>query len=96
MNQSKDGGKVPILGDLPLIGGLFRSIDNSDVQTKLYIFVKANILRPDGFKGGLPDLERISERNRLAFEKSEKKFQEYEQMPGKSEAMDPLRVLEFE
>ena len=60
VDQGKKGGKVPILGDLPLIGGLFRSINNSDVQTKLYIFVKANILRPKGFKEGLPDLERIS------------------------------------
>ena len=26
LNQTKGGGKVPILGDLPLIGGLFRSV----------------------------------------------------------------------
>ncbi|MHC4530197.1 MAG: secretin N-terminal domain-containing protein [Planctomycetota bacterium] len=96
LNQDKDGSKVPILGDIPLVGGLFRTIDNSDLQTKLYIFVKANILRPDETEG-LPDLERISERNRLAFERHEQKFQEYEQWPGiKPEPMDPLRVLEAE
>jgi general secretion pathway protein D len=35
MNQSKGGSKVPILGDIPLIGGLFRTINNEDVQSKL-------------------------------------------------------------
>ena len=97
LDQDKDGAKVPILGDIPLIGGLFRSIDNSNTESKLYIFVKANILRPSEREKGLPDLERISERNRLAFEKHEKNFQEYEQWTGiKSEPMDPLKVLEAE
>ena len=97
LDQDKDGGKVPILGDIPLIGGLFRNIDNSDIQTKLYIFVKANILRPSEIETGLPDLERISERNRVAFERAEKGFQESEQWPGaRYEPMDPLRVLEAE
>jgi len=41
MNQVKGGSKVPILGDIPLIGGLFRSINNEDTQSKLYVFVKA-------------------------------------------------------
>jgi general secretion pathway protein D len=97
LDQSKNGKKVPILGDIPLVGGLFRTIDNSDIQSKLYIFVKANILRPSEFKPGLPDLEKISERNRMAFEKSEKTFQQYEQWPGlKPEPMEPERVLEAE
>ena len=41
LNQSKGGAKVPLLGDIPLIGGLFRSINNSDIQNKLYVFVKS-------------------------------------------------------
>ncbi|KPK24486.1 MAG: hypothetical protein AMJ70_01815, partial [Dehalococcoidia bacterium SG8_51_3] len=44
--QSKGGGKVPILGDLPLLGGLFRNASNASVQSRLYVFVKAHILRP--------------------------------------------------
>jgi len=97
LDQGKDGGKVPILGDIPIVGGLFRNIDNSDIESKLYIFVKANILRPSEVEKGLPDLKRISDRNRMAFETSEKKFQQYEQWPGaKSEPMDPLHVLEAE
>ena len=97
LNQSKGGTKVPFLGDIPIIGGLFRSTENSARDSKLYVFVKANILRPDETLTGLPELERISARNRAAFERSEDEFQRYEDWPGiKSEPMDPLKVLEME
>jgi len=97
LNQVKGGTKVPILGDIPIVGGLFRSTANSARDSKLYIFVKANILRPDEAFVGLPELERISQRNRVAFEKFEEKFQSYEDWPGlKPKPMDPLHVLEEE
>ena len=97
LEQSKDNWKIPILGDIPIAGGLFRKIDNSSRQTKLYIFVKANILRPSETIAGLPDLERISDRNRGAFEDSERRFQQYRDWPGVDpEPMDPLRVLDTE
>jgi len=97
LNQSKGGSKVPLLGDLPFIGGLFRSTSNSATDSKLYIFVKANILRPDETLKGLPELERISERNAAAFEESEEEFQRHEDWPGiEPEPMDPLKVLEAE
>ena len=95
LNQSKGGTKVPILGDIPLIGGLFRSTSNSDLQRHLYVFVKAEIIRPDseGFVGN--DLTRISDRNRKAFEEYEIEFQEYHDWPGiKPKAMRPLKVLD--
>jgi len=95
LNQSKGGTKVPILGDIPLIGGLFRSTSNSDLQRHLYVFVKAEIIKPDeeGFVGD--DLARISERNREAFEKHEIEFQEYHDWPGiKPKAMKPFKVLD--
>jgi general secretion pathway protein D len=97
LDQAKNGTKVPILGDIPLLGGLFRSTVNNSIDTKLYIFVKANILRPSETEAGLPELERISERKRAAFERAEREFQEYEDWPGvKPEPVDPLRVLEAE
>jgi type II secretory pathway component GspD/PulD (secretin) len=97
LNQTKGGTKVPILGDIPLVGGLFRSASNSARDSKLYIFVKANILRPDEMLTGLPELEEISARNAAAFEKFEEGFQEFQDWPGiKSEPMDPLHVLEAE
>ncbi|MBN1972388.1 MAG: type II and III secretion system protein, partial [Sedimentisphaerales bacterium] len=93
LNQSKGGSKIPILGDLPLIGFLFRSVDKSDVEKKMYVFLKANIVRPTD-KAVLGDLENISKQHREAFEKSETEFQNYENIPGmKPIPMKPDKVL---
>jgi type II secretory pathway component GspD/PulD (secretin) len=96
LNQTKGGKKVPILGDIPLVGGLFRGINNSDKQSKLYIFVKAEVIRPDLATGhAMEELERLSERNRLAFEQHEKEFQNHQDWPGlKPKPIQPERVLE--
>ncbi|MHC4564603.1 MAG: secretin N-terminal domain-containing protein [Planctomycetota bacterium] len=96
MNQVKGGSKIPILGDIPLIGGLFRSIDNEDTQSKLYVFVKAEIIRPAETEAqGMKDLERLSERDRLEFEKHEDEFQRYQNWPGiKPRPVDPPKVLD--
>ena len=84
---------VFILGDLPLIGFLFRSIGNSDVEKKLYVFLKANIIRPYALTE-LKDLQEISDKYRDAFEKSESQFQNLEDVPGiKSPPMSPDHVL---
>ncbi len=95
LNQGKGGSKIPIIGDIPVIGGLFRTINNTDMQNKLYVFVKAEILRPSETDAGLPDLNRISARDRIAFEQFEREFQEYEDWPGfRPDPMDPLKVLD--
>jgi len=95
LNQSKGGTKVPLLGDIPLIGGLFRSTSNSDLQRHMYVFVKAEIIRPDNADYVQSDLKRISDRNRKAFEEYEIEFQEYHDWPGiKPKAMRPFKVLE--
>lgn len=96
LNQSKGGSKVPILGDLPLVGGIFRSIDTSDVQSMLYIFVRAEIIRPsEALADGYEDLQRISSQNREAFEKHEQEFQNYQTWPAvKPKPVSPAKVLE--
>ncbi|HUU16429.1 MAG TPA: secretin N-terminal domain-containing protein [Sedimentisphaerales bacterium] len=95
LNQSKGGTKVPLLGDIPLIGGLFRSTSNSDLQRHMYVFVKAEIIRPDNADYVQSDLKRISDRNRKAFEEYEIEFQEYHDWPGiKPKPMKPFKVLE--
>jgi len=96
LNQNKGGDKVPLLGDIPIIGGLFRGISNSDRQSKLYVFVKAEIIRPAAHVAqGMEDLEQISERNRMAFEKHEMEFQGYENWPGiKPRPVSPAKVLD--
>ncbi len=94
LNQSKGGSKVPLLGDIPLVGALFRSVDNSDVEKKLYVFLKANIVRPYD-ESKLEDLQKISDEHRKAFEKSESQFQNMQDVPGIQPApMPPKRILE--
>ncbi len=95
LNQSKGGTKVPLLGDIPLIGGLFRSASNSDIQRNLYVFVKAEIIKPEDKSLAKDDLRKISERNRNAFEEYETEFQEYNDWPGiKPKTMTPSKVLD--
>jgi len=95
INQGKTNTKVPILGDLPLIGLLFRGIDQTDKQSKLYVFVKANIIKPADVLTGQSDIERISRKKRQTFEREEAKFQRLQSLPGvKPNPMDPEKILE--
>jgi len=95
LSQQKAGSKVPILGDIPLIGGLFNSINNIDTQSRLYIFVKAHILRPSETVDDSTDIVRVSRRNQAEFEELEQQFQEAHDWPGiKPEPLDPVKVLE--
>ncbi|MHC4475571.1 MAG: type II secretion system protein GspD [Planctomycetota bacterium] len=94
ISHSKGGKKIPILGDLPLIGALFRDVKRSGTNNKLYIFVKAHILRPNGTTA-LADLKDVSRKNREAFERLEKEMSEYHDWPGiKPTPLDPPRILE--
>ena len=96
LNQSKSGTKVPLLGDIPLIGELFRSSNEGNIQSKLYIFVKAQVSRPREGVDGLPDLVRISREYSDSFENAEKKFQEHQTITGiDPEPMEPERALEM-
>ncbi len=96
LNEKKGGSKVPLLSDIPLIGGLFRSIHNSGEGEFLYMFVKAEIIRPDETAGhGMKALETLSDRNRQAFEKRELEYQTYQDWPGiKPKRVDPSKVLD--
>jgi general secretion pathway protein D len=96
MKQEKSGSKVPILGDIPLLGGLFRNVHNSEKGTKIYMFVKAEIIRPDETSThSMKDLEIASKRNREAFEKYELEFQTNQDWPGiKPKRVDPPKVLD--
>ncbi|WP_245686180.1 type II secretion system secretin GspD [Terasakiispira papahanaumokuakeensis] len=44
-NSSRAQQKVPILGDIPLIGSLFRYTDNSRDKQNLMVFIRARVLR---------------------------------------------------
>ena len=54
---SKVVKKVPILGDIPLIGELFKARDNEEKRSNLYIFIRPVILRDSNFS----DLHKLSE-----------------------------------
>ncbi len=95
INQSKTNNKVPILGDLPLVGLLFRGIDQTDKQSKLYVFVKANIIKPADVLTGQSDIEKISQKKRRAFETDEAKFQGLDSIPGiRPNPIHPEKILE--
>jgi type II secretory pathway component GspD/PulD (secretin) len=96
LNETKGGSKVPFLGDIPILGGLFRGVHNSEQGEFLYMFVKAEIIRPDDAAGhGMKQLEELSERNRQAFEKRELEYQTYQDWPGiKPKRVDPPKVLD--
>jgi general secretion pathway protein D len=94
LNQNKAGNKVPLLGDVPVIGALFSSYNKTQHDDKLYIFVKANIIRPEAAEG-LSQIKHISHKNRDEFEKDESIFQNYQEIPGiKPPPIDPQKVLE--
>lgn len=46
--DSKSTTKVPVLGDIPLVGGAFRRTSDKTVRSNLLIFVTARILTPTG------------------------------------------------
>ncbi|BCM89457.1 type II secretion system protein D [Abditibacteriota bacterium] len=48
VNITLNKTKVPLIGDLPLIGHLFRSRSNSEVENELIIFLTARIIRRVG------------------------------------------------
>jgi type II secretory pathway component GspD/PulD (secretin) len=40
--------KTPIIGDIPLVGRLFRSSSNQHIKRNLIMFVTANLIDPAG------------------------------------------------
>ncbi|MCH9023548.1 MAG: hypothetical protein IID32_12420 [Planctomycetes bacterium] len=50
------------MGDLPIVGGLFRGFSSKDIENKLYIFVRAEIIRREETLAAIQDnLKRISD-----------------------------------
>ena len=62
---SKQKDKVPLLGDMPLFGRLFRSESSSKTKKNLMIFVTPTIVNPDGTRyhsdDEMPFLQNISQ-----------------------------------
>ncbi len=52
----RNSSRIPILGDLPLIGSLFRSKDKSHSKTELMVFLRAHVVR---YSDEVDDLTRM-------------------------------------
>ena len=48
--------RLPFLGSVPLLGYLFKSQSTSEAESRFYVFIRANVLRHEGFA----DLRRLS------------------------------------
>ena len=44
-SDTKNMSKVPILGDLPMLGKLFQSVTRGKIETEVVIFLKAKIVK---------------------------------------------------
>lgn len=42
--------KVPLLGDIPLLGELFKSRSKSRSRSRFFVFIRADVMRGDGFE----------------------------------------------
>ena len=59
-NVTESVSKVPILGDIPFLGWLFKRTSTQEEKTNLLIFINPTIIN------GPEDLERVTGRNRTA------------------------------
>jgi type II secretory pathway component GspD/PulD (secretin) len=57
--KSEDQTRVPILGEIPLLGELFKSKTVSDARTRFFVFIRANVMRHDRFE----DLKHAGEKS---------------------------------
>ncbi len=48
-NQSKTTSQVPLLGDIPLVGEVFKSRNTTNNRSRFFVFIRANVLRGRGF-----------------------------------------------
>ena len=91
--------KMPLLGDLPLVGALFRNVSNSDTEAVLYVFVKAHIVRSRDEEGenDFSDIERLSETYLERLEQDEERYdRQLETIPGIPEGQRSGHVFDVE
>lgn len=94
--------KIPLLGDIPLLGFLFRRTDVVHAKTRLYLFITPHILRAEDFR----DLAKISYDHKLeAFEagadvgRFDPSFVEYQKRVGArpgAGSLPPRYMLEYQ
>lgn len=76
-NQQERVSKVPLLGDLPLLGFLFRSKKQTETKTSLMVFITPTIIRSS------EDLEKVTQQNR-------RNLRRFKETSGSREVFGPL------
>jgi len=56
VTDGKGESRIPLLGEVPLIGELFKTRSNDGSHTRFFVFIRANVLRSGSFE----DLKYIS------------------------------------
>ncbi|MCZ6795986.1 MAG: hypothetical protein O7J95_20450 [Planctomycetota bacterium] len=83
-NRSKTVSKVPILGDIPFLGKLFRSESAAKNLTNLYIFLRAHILVDDDF-GDLGELTDLAQQQVARFSGGQLKISTFDTLQARDE-----------
>ncbi|MBL8764391.1 MAG: hypothetical protein JNM07_09000 [Phycisphaerae bacterium] len=55
-NTSRSTSQIPLVGDVPLLGELFKTRSNTDNHSRFYVFIRASVLRNRSFD----DLKHLS------------------------------------
>jgi type II secretory pathway component GspD/PulD (secretin) len=48
-SESKSTSQVPVLGDIPLVGELFKNRSKGASKNKFFAFIRASVLRSESF-----------------------------------------------
>ncbi len=89
--------KVPLLGDIPLLGVLFRSTNRTKDRGVLYVFVKAHIVGREGTEdqADFQDLIDLSEEAKEKLRRTEELYRKQSMIPGlKDEDREKTSVLD--
>lgn len=70
-SKAKNETKIPLLGDIPLLGNLFKRRQNSDAKTELIIFLTPHIVQNPTELAALSDRERANSDAAKAFKEQE-------------------------
>ena len=57
--EGESTSKLPLLGDIPLLGSLFRSESNSNSRSRFFVFLRCSVMRSSMFE----DLKYVSRRD---------------------------------
>ena len=61
-SESESTSQIPLIGDIPIIGEIFKSRSKSGSSSRFYVFIRANVLRHGGFE----DLKYLSRQDSLS------------------------------